>query len=532
MAVTLIPYGQLADGKYGIKLNDTTGEPIAAALEVIQTLPAALDPDNFQGRLMYEIDTDTLFVYQAGALNDWFPLEGIPAEVGPCGGTPPITGTEQVGFLFFCTDTEIMFVWDGAAWQAIGGRFAARYLEQKSISTGFAGPGGDTFALGTVPVFAEFVEVYLDGIRQVPNPAGDYNVIGSNAVFPAPVPVGVEVFTRTLESTVLESPALLQNAQCIAADFNNQAAGVLIFDIGAAGLDPACTMVYRNGLLIQGGGLDYVFDSVDTTITGLTQLAGTATAVCLVNHFANIGDVVTIVGAAEADYNGTKTITDVPLGNTFEYAINPAAPATATQADISVPISYSPPLRNDQIILAVATLLNDDITIRSFQRIVTAPSTGEANDGTNLGGGVEIFAGKASVNLQFNTLVEGPNIQINPIGSTIQIATTAGSTFEGYVFTNTNVALASTESYIGVDTSGGSLIIDVSTVSIVGTAGRRVVITDETGDAGTNPINITHAGRFFNGAPSPLLINVDFGSVTIVFDGDPLGNWHIVAKTF
>ena len=246
MAVELIPYGQLANGNYGILLDNTTGDPLAAVVEVLTTLPALADPDNFDGRLVFDTTVQVLYLYKAST-PEWFPLEGIPVDIGNVAGNPPTVPTPQDGMLFYDLDTEVMFVWDGSAWRPIGGRFASRFVEQKTISSGFAGPGGDTFALGTTPVYSEFVEVFLDGVRQVANPGGDYNIIGSSVVFPFPVPGGVEVFTRTVESTVLESPALLQNAQCIRAIFENQSAGITDFDVGAAGIDPACTMVFQNG---------------------------------------------------------------------------------------------------------------------------------------------------------------------------------------------------------------------------------------------------------------------------------------------
>jgi hypothetical protein len=529
MAITLIPYGQLSGGKYGIQLNDVTGVPIVTAVEVFGTdpgylpFPAAADPDNFNGRMGYDIVSETLYVYQGAPINDWFPLEGIPADVGAVAGSPPVFPVPITGFLFFDTDTEVMFVWDGAVWQPIGGRFAARYIEQVSVSNGIAGPGGDTFALGTVPIYSEFVEVFLDGIRQVPNPGGDYNIIGSNAVFPAPVPIGVEVYTRTLQSTVLETPGILQNTQ-ISAIKATSTLFQTTFDTGQPGLDPAGTFVFLNGVLQCGGGVDYVHSAADTTITSIIRSAATtATVTTLAAHGASVGSVVTIFGAAEAIFNGTVTIIDVPSTTVFKYTLAPGAPASATPNPI---LFYDPPFVNDQIIFTLPLPAGELVNIRALQGLVSAPSSGEANTTSNTGGGIALANAKVGIDLPFKTLVAGANILLTDLVSTVQISTTAGSTFEGYVATNSNYVLASTESYIGVDTSGGVIAIDVSTAI---TSGRRVVITDETGDAGTFPINITHTARLFSGAPSPLLVNVDYGSVTIVFDGT---NWHVTSKTF
>ncbi len=148
MAITLIPYGQLEDGKMGVKLDDVTGVPIAAIIEVFSLLPSAADPANFDGRMVFDISAQTLYVFLA-TTTEWLALEGIPAEVGAVGGNPPTVPIPQTGSFFYDTDTEVSFVWDGTAWRAIGGRFAARYVEQSTASSGFAGPGGDTFSLGT-----------------------------------------------------------------------------------------------------------------------------------------------------------------------------------------------------------------------------------------------------------------------------------------------------------------------------------------------------------------------------------------------
>jgi hypothetical protein len=532
MAVTLIPYGQLADGKFGIKLSDSTGDPIAAVIEVFTTLPSVGDLANFDGRMAFDTTAQTLYVFLAGT-PEWFPLEGIPAEVGAVAGSPPTVPVPADGFLFYDTDTEVMFVWDGTDWRPIGGRFAARYVEQTTISSGFAGVGGDTFSLGTTPVYSEFVEVFLDGIRQVPNPGGDYNIIGSSIVFPAPIPISVVVYTRSLVSTVLNDPSILPNAQCIRATYSNQAAGITDFDIGAAGLDPSCTMVFKNGSLLSGGGIDYIMISGDTTINAINKVAATTGRVTTAAaHGAAVGDVVTITGAAESEYTGNFTINTITSTTEFEITILITAPVVATLASGSIPISYSPPMVNDSISLNTPTILNDDIVIISFQRIIVAPSSGEANTVTNLGSGVGLFSTKTGVDLRFSSLSGGNGILVTDVGSgTVSISADGVSTFEARVGINSSVYnLGITESMIGVRDTSSVVTIDLSAVP-AGTSGsgRKVIVTDESGGAGINNIQIAHAGATFNGAPSPLLINVGYGSVTIIYDGN---DWTISSKTF
>ncbi len=527
MAITLIPYGQLEDGKFGIKLDDVTGVPIATVIEVFTTLPSVADPDNFDGRMGFDKTAQTLYVFLEST-PEWFPLEGIPAAVGAVGGTPPTVPTPADGFLFYDTDTEIMYVWDGTAWRPIGGRFAARYIEQITISSGFAGPGGDTFGLGLTPVYAEFVEVFLDGVRQAPNPGGDYNVVGSNVVFPFPVPAAVEVFTRTLQSTVLESPGVLQNGQ-IKTSFYTATAGQTDFELSQSNFDPAGTFVFVDGLIQTGSGIDYVHVIADTTITAINKVAATtARATTASAHGAGIGDEVEIIGSLEPEFNGVVTITAVPTPSEFEYTIVVTAPAAATPDPI---LFFTPPFVNDEIQFNNPLVGGEGVQIRSVASLITAPSTGEANTASNLGGGVGLFSVKSGEDLRFKSISAGPNITVLDLGGEVQISTTIGSTFEGRNGINTNVhLLADTESYIGVRDTSFVVLIDVSTVP-PGTSGsgRRVVITDESGGAGTNNIQITHPGSTFSGFPSPLLIDADNGSVTIIYDGS---DWHITSKTY
>jgi hypothetical protein len=529
MAIELTPYGQLANGNYGILLDNTTGKPLASAIEVLVSLPALGDPSNFDGRTVFDTTAQVLYIYKSGT-PEWFPLEGIPVIVNAVSGNPPLVPVPTTGLLFFDTDTEVMFVYDGTAWFPIGGRFASRFIEQSTVSSGVAGPGGDTFALGSTPVFSEFVEVFLDGVRQVPS--DDYIVIGSSIAFPAPVAALVIVYTRTVESTILETPALLQNAQCIRAIYENQAAGITDFDVGAAGIDPACTMVFLNGTFLHGGNVDYNVSTANTTINAITKVAATtARATTAFVHGAAVGDAVTISGCTEPEFNGNFLISGVTAPTEFEYVVVITAPAACTQAVVSVPVSYSPPFVNDKIILNIGTTLGDDISIMTFQRIIVAPSSGESNTASNLGVGTGIFSTKAGVDLRFKSLSGSTGINIVDAGPDLVISADGIITFESRSGINAALYFVSvSDSYVGVRNTAAPVIIDLSSVPVGPSgSGRRLVITDESGGAGANNISISHAGALFNGIPSPLVINVDYGSVTIVHDGT---NWTIAAKTF
>lgn len=533
MPITLIPYGQLQSGRLGVAVSDTTGQPIAGAVEIQTTLPLVGDALNFDGRLVFETSTQTLFVFKSST-PEWFPLEGIPVTIGLATDVdpvslqpiPPTSGSEIAGELFYATDVEVAYVWDGGAWRPIGGRFAGQWVEQKYTSTGFGGAGGDTFALGVVPVNPEFVEVFLDGVRQVRNPSGDFNVVGGNVVFPSPVPVDVEVFTRTFFSTVLVSPAIQPNTQIAIVNYT-ATAGQTEFDTGLPVLDPNGTFVFVDGLLQSADGVDYVHSTFDTTINSILRSGSTATVTTANPHGAGIGDDVEIIGADQPEYNGTFTITAVPTSTTFQYTVvgTPVSPATT-----STVLFYTPPFVNDTIIFGTPLVGGENVHIRGLKSLVSAPPTGEANTASNLGGGIGLFSTKVASDLRFKSVAAGPNITVVDLGSEVQISTTVGSTFEGRSGINTNLhVLATTESYIGVRNTSFIVTIDVSSVP-AGTAGsgRRVVIVDESGGASVNNILISHAGATFSGTASPLVINNNYGSKTIVYDGT---NWHIVAET-
>jgi hypothetical protein len=525
MSISMIPYGRLVDGKYGILLENVTGRPLSAVVEVFSVLPPVGSGDNFPGRLVFEIASQVLYVFQNDPAPNWFALRGIPADVGNVSGSPPTVPTPQTGFLFFDRDTEVIFVWDGAQWQPIGGRFAANFVQQSSISTGAPGPGGDTFSLGPTGasiITPELVEVFLDGVRQRPNPGGDYDVIGTNVVFPSPIGAGVRVFTRTVIAD-----AIVQNAQVFESQFVSVGVGETTFSAGNPGLDPAGTFVFKDGILQAGGGFDYTHSQANTTILSIVKTApNLARATTAQAHNAGVGNVVEIQGVLEPEFQGSFTIIGVPSSIEFEFNVPVSAPASATGDPI---IFWAPPFVNDEIIFTTPMSGGETIVIRSFKSVVTAPSVGEANTASNLGTGVGVFSVKSGEDLRFRSLTAGPNTTVTNLGPEIQISATSGSLFEDRSGINTvNHSLAATESYIGVRNTSFVVTIDLSTVPS-GTAGsgRRVVIQDESGGALLNNILISHAGRTFSGQPSPIQINTNYGSKTLVFDGT---NWYIVAQ--
>jgi len=518
MALEFIPYGKLADGKFGILTDNSTGEPLASAVEILPVLPAVASADNYQGRLVFETGSQTLFVFEATPTARWFPLEGIPAVVGNFAGDPTaFVPSPEAGFIAYDLDTEVAFIFDGLAWQAIGGRFAAQFIQQNfvgdNVTTSF--PHGATAA---TPVTNELCEVFLDGVRQ--EAPADYAVVGPNVVLAIAPAIAVRVFIRCATSN-----EIAQNAQVFSSNFT-AAALQDTFSTGQAGLDPNGTFVFVNGVMQTGGlsSVDYTHSAVNTTILTITRAGTVATATTLAPHNAGVGNVVEIEGVLETEYLGTFTITGVPGASTFEFTVPVTAPTPATPDPT---IFYTPPFVNDDIIFGTPLTGGETVLIRSIKSVITAPQAGEANTATNLGTGEGVFSTKSGVDLRFKSLLAGGNITLTDLGNEISITAATGAVFEDRNGTNLAAISLGSESYIGVRDTSGVVIVDLSTVTDVVDSGRRVVIQDESGGAGFNNINIVHAGRTFSGAASPLLITSGFGSFTLVFDGQ---DWHITAQ--
>ncbi len=92
-----------------------------------------------------------------------------------------------------------------------------------------------------------------------------------------------------------------------------------------------------NGLLINRGknkkALEWdgnLFNAGDENVTSMTRSALTVTVSTALEHEYRVGDIVTISGADQSDYNGDHTITVIVDSDTFQFEIatSPATPAT------------------------------------------------------------------------------------------------------------------------------------------------------------------------------------------------------------
>ena len=206
----LIPWGRLADGKVGLNIDETTQEQLNSVLEIWgrpSDVSDGIDPNtvagaNFDGRLVLMQGTGTVYVWDPTKGPGWRELGTLPATVGvtdPGTGLPPISPPPQQGELFWATDTEVCYVWDGTRWQPIGGRYAGYF---KSIYYASVSGIKAVFALGlTVSEIDSLVgadqnvEAYIDGVRQSAA-AGEYFIAGGNLHFITPPAAGTNVFIR------------------------------------------------------------------------------------------------------------------------------------------------------------------------------------------------------------------------------------------------------------------------------------------------------------------------------------------------
>lgn len=80
-------------------------------------------------------------------------------------------------------------------------------------------------------------------------------------------------------------------------------------------------------------------------------------------------------------------------------------------------------------------------------------------------------------------------------------------------------AVLDTDHYIGVDTSGGPVVIDLQTTATGAANGRELIIKDEGGNAAADNITIQVAGGALIDNAASLTLNSDFAGATLVANG-------------
>jgi len=111
-------------------------------------------------------------------------------------------------------------------------------------------------------------------------------------------------------------------------------AGVLIQNLN----DDLSTYGRRYDSGIAAIGAVQYANNKPISITTLANVTTTATITTAINHNYKIGQSVTVKGATDANFNGTKTITATPALNTFQYTMagTPAATTFTTALSVTV----------------------------------------------------------------------------------------------------------------------------------------------------------------------------------------------------
>lgn len=97
---------------------------------------------------------------------------------------------------------------------------------------------------------------------------------------------------------------------------------------------------------LQSGQTAYAIGNSTVSITSLTRVSGTATAVTADPHGLETGNRVTVSGAVQTDYNVTASVTVTsPTAFTYTVANSPVSPATGTPVFTSADFNVARPIR-------------------------------------------------------------------------------------------------------------------------------------------------------------------------------------------
>lgn len=337
---TLKPYGQLADGSFGIAL-DSTNKPTAVIIEVLATLPSSGDADNFEGRAVFSTADANLFCFTETPSAKWIAMK--TGQVTVDSDAP--SGSAPVGTLYYSTTTEILYIYVGSAWVGIAGKRGSGVIWRHYIGDGLTSlyPTGS----GQMPP-VEYVQVYVNGVALQPGSNGvrDYYMVGNDVQLATTPASNAKISIRTLIYI-----NVTRNSQFFVRQYDTDGTANA-FETGTQLLQPGQVLVTLDGVVQRcdyGAGVgtyDYKILTQNNSVASLTSTGTTATAALASAHGMSVGGFITIVGAAQAPYNGTFEITEVTNPTTVKYTMLSApgvSPATGT-------IKFGPLMQNDRIV--------------------------------------------------------------------------------------------------------------------------------------------------------------------------------------
>ncbi len=137
-------------------------------------------------------------------------------------------------------------------------------------------------------------------------------------------------------------------------------------------------------------------------------------------------------------------------------------------------------------------------------------------DGVNVGSTAKVVT-MASDQLGTATITAGTGITVTPGANTITISGSGTSTI---TYTNVNTSpyvVLSTDNWLGVDSSGGPIIVQLPNAPSIG---RTLTIKDRTGSANTNTITVTTVGGAVNiDGATTYVMNTQYSAIQVLFDG-------------
>lgn len=529
---SLIPYGvKGADGGLGVLLDPTTGKPLASALEVQAVLPSLDDTNNFTGRLIFSIEDKNLFVFTSTPSAEWVGISEHPVSIDSA--DPSVDG--GAGDLYYGTDNQILWLFDGTDWIGVGGQRGASVIWSHYTADGVQ-TLYDTGASTNPPV--EFVEVFVNNEVKYPgtDTLRDYYMVGNQVQLNFTPTIGDTITIRTLTFVrAFRNSTFITNTYTSDGTTNSYSTGIIQARPGQVDVvvDGVTQTPYNGG---AAGSYDYKIATQDVVINSLTAVGVAVTATTNSPHGFVTGDTVTIYGALQSAYNGSWTVTDAASAVVFSFIVS-SAPATSP-ATPNPTIYFGPITQNDSIVFynssEVATPLSTGsrVYVKSIENVTAEAIQGETNTASNKGSGSNVFIQKTDVDLEFRTLTAGDRISLVQSSNEIQISSRSVAFLKVTAHSGVPATLVAsqTDEYIACrNTSGGPIAIDIGTnhAPSPSLAGRLILIKDEQGNAGTYNISITpHTSSNINGAGTGLayVISSNRGGVALIYDGL---NWHL-----
>lgn len=226
------------------------------------------------------------------------------------------------------------------------------------------------------------------------------------------------------------------------------------------------------------------------------------------NNINVVGDGTTIEINGNAGTN-TLTATVAPIF---------AATYTTDDANFATPSAYNLNVFGGNNIFTSSS--GDTVTIdvngTTNHSLLVGNATGSINSlGVATNGQLPI--GSTGADPVLSTLTAGTGVSITNGAGSITIGASGTSTLN---YTNVNTSpyvVTATDTYLGVDSSGGAIQINLPNAPAIG---RVFYIKDRTATADTNNITVTTVGGVVNiDGATTFVMNTEYESINVLFDG-------------